>query len=134
MKEQVETIKRLIFIVLLVAAVAISAIIVTSCGNTQVQVQEDVRVTVERWEYKCVYYFGQIGLSLNATNSISYDPRPGDPDYGTVAFEYDMPDMNKLGSEGWELVDWERSPQGTAGQNSLWHYYFIFKRKIPDVQ
>ena len=68
--------KRVVFRFVVVAAIAVSAVVVTSCGNAQAQGGGSGKV--ERWEYKC---------------------------FRVNSFEQGMEaQLNSLGAEGWELV------------------------------
>ena len=69
--------KRVIFSFVVVAAIAVSAVAVTSCGNAQAQ--GGGRATIERWEYKVANFDG-----INPS-------------------EFEV-ELNRLGLEGWELI------------------------------
>jgi hypothetical protein len=68
--------KKIIFSFVVVAAIAVSAVVVTSCGNAQAQGGSGN----VRWKYK----------------QINEDKRSKDGDIVTK--------LNQLGAEGWELV------------------------------
>ena len=74
--------KRVIFSLVVVAAIAISAVVVTSCGN--VQAKSGSVAKAENWEYK--------QLDFNYDNGGHRQ------------------DFNSLGKEGWELVSVTRGP------------------------
>ena len=74
--------KRIVFSFVVVAAIAISAVVVTSCGNAQAQGGGNVKV--ERWEYK-VSTIRESGSGWEDKLSIS---------------------LNSFGAEGWELIYW----------------------------
>ena len=68
--------KRVIFSFVVVAAIAILAVVVTSCGNAQAQGGGSAQSV--RWEYKSV----ELGYGGDKAENI----------------------LNGLGAEGWELV------------------------------
>ena len=70
--------KRLIFSLVVVTAIAISAVVVTSCGSAQAQGGGGAKV--ERWEYKVMY-----DDSMPSMRRIEGE-------------------LNRLGSEGWEVI------------------------------
>ena len=72
-----KTMKKVIFSFVVVAAIAISAVVVTSCGNTQAQGVGSAQSV--RWEYQ--------SLNLGCSPGEDFNVR-----------------LNSLGTEGWELV------------------------------
>ena len=96
--------KRIIFSLVVVAAIAISAVVVTSCGNIQAQGGSSAKA--ERWEYKVVYHNRGLGYYDGGTF----------PDLETT--------INGLGAEGWELVSAE-----LVGNYA--YFYGFFKRRLP---
>ena len=68
--------KRIIFSFVVVAAIVISAVVVTSCGSAK----------SERWEYKIVYPNKDMSSGMDGNR-----------------FQVEA-EFNQLGAEGWELV------------------------------
>ena len=97
-----KTMKRIIFSFLVVAAIAVSAVVVTSCGNAQAQGGSSAKA--ERWEYKIVD--DGIRVSTQAENI-----RRGEEI------------LNRLGEEGWELVSIANSSGSSATA--------FLKRRLP---
>ena len=95
--------KRIISSFVVVAAIAISAVVVTSCSNAQAQVGGSVNSG--RWEYKIV----QFNISESSRDESEAN-------------------LNLLGKEGWELVS-----AGTrhAGSASTSEFYGVMKRRLP---
>ena len=94
--------KRVIFSFVVVAAIAISAVVVTSCGNTQAQGGSSAQSV--RWEYKAVM--------MRDTSEESY------------ASENEVR-LNSLGAEGWELVS-VTSPSSSYSKPCA-----FLKRRLP---
>jgi len=88
--------KRLIFSLVVAAAIAISAVVVTSCGN--IQAQGGGSGKSERWEY----------FILTHSETTQKE------------------ELNKLGSEGWELVSVANYGGPVQGVG-----YAYFKRRLP---
>ena len=93
--------KRVIFSLVVVAAIAVSAVVVTSCGNAQAQ--GGGRATVERWEYKVLS-----DLRMSDASNIETH-------------------LNSLGAQGWELVS---QGLYNGGANSSSYNSVILKRKL----
>jgi hypothetical protein len=83
--------KRLIFSLVVAAAIAVSAVVVTSCGNAQAQGGGSAQSV--RWEYKVVV-IGDTSVNSNA---------------GQIEVQ-----LKNLGAEGWELVS-VTSPSSSFG-------------------
>ena len=94
--------KRIIFSFVVVTAIAISAVVVTSCGNAQAQ--GSVSAKAERWEYKI--------LEVRYSSSDRAESESA---------------LNSLGAEGWELVS-AGSP--ATGNGSSSYFYGFFKRRL----
>ena len=93
--------KRIIFSFVVVAAIAISAVVVTSCVNAQAQGVGSAKA--EQWEYKVL-------SRLDMSNAGSIESR-----------------LNTLGAEGWELVS---QGLYNGGANSDSYNALILKRKL----
>ena len=97
--------KRIIISFVVVAAIAISAVVVTSCSNAQARGGGSAQSV--RWEY-----------TVFRVDRIEYF---GDNDNDGVRAQRDLSSINQLGSEGWEMV-------GTYGSGN--RGVFLFKRPV----
>ena len=98
--------KRIIFSFVVATAIAVSAVVVTSCGNIQAQGGGNAQSV--QWEYKMVGY----------------------NDYGSDMQEA-IPMLNGLGAEGWELVSVARR-QNADVQFTLNGTYFYISQSISE--
>ena len=99
--------KRFISSFVVVAAIAISAVVVTSCSNAQAQ--GSVSTKVERWEYKMIC--AKLSVYSETNNNLNEI----------------VPNLNSLGQEGWELVSVNLSGWGGYGEGGV---VYTFKRKL----
>ena len=100
--------KKVIFSFVVVAAIAISAVVVTSCGNAQAQGGSSAKV--ERWEYKFLEIYSspqEFGESVKTGKA------------------YDLESFNRLGSEGWELVSIDNVSSRYGRLQEEYHYITI---------
>ena len=108
-----KTMKKVIFSLVLVAAIAVSAVFVKSCGNAQAQ--EGGNAKVERFEYQQIW----AGASRSGwDSSCNYNNQGTHDNIARV--------LNQLGSEGWELV----STTSANGQGNTEGIIYTFKRKL----
>ena len=127
--------KKLIFSLVVVAAVAISAVVVTSCGNTQTQgesvsdqgdntsVSEHGRSTQSlRWEYK------QFVIATSDYGPADVITQSGLSDFWRNGSLSVVNNLNRLGNEGWELV----SVTAVSHSRSSFHTHivYVFKRRL----
>jgi len=117
-RESQTKMKRIVISFIVVVAITVSAVVVTSCSN--IQTQGGGSTKSERWEYKGFFVNlstnneGQLTVSWFDGQSFSWESRP--------LFEVAL---DNLGKEGWELVSVSTPLQHSSD------YLFTFKRRLP---
>ena len=75
----------------------------------------------ERWEYKVVIIDGFL---FNTFEASRYEERSENSSDRRTYYEYDVAEINRMGAEGWELVNTERD------SSSSFRVMLFFKRRL----
>jgi hypothetical protein len=103
--------KKVILSLVAVVVITVSAVVTTSCSETQAQTQGNNNAKQVQWEYKIVERNSGY-LHIDGEMQMQED--------GYVRFSYRI--LNSLGKEGWELV---------ASNTTQHSERYAFKRRLP---